>query len=346
MINMEKIISDLFNTLHNNPECSGKEFKTSQIIKDFMNKNTTMEYHELPGGFYYVYKSDKGLKNIVIRADYDAVTVDTDCAKHLCGHDGHSSSICALALLLEKLGSDNNVYLLFQSAEENGQGAKNCLEIFDNKIDVIYGQHNLPGFEFGKVFTTKDTFACTSCGLIIKLKGKSSHAAYPELGLSPSKLVYETLSLVEQYKTIEKMVTVIGVNMGDKTFGVMAHEAEIYLTIRSNSDNNLKELKKEIIEYIDKTKGEIEFAYEEIDYFPATINHNKSYEEIVNKLNAKDLIEPMRWSEDFGYYLQNHEGAFFGVGSGINHPGLHTSDYSYPKDLIDITADCFYKLVK
>ncbi|MBR0462045.1 MAG: M20/M25/M40 family metallo-hydrolase [Erysipelotrichaceae bacterium] len=343
---MEKIISELFHKLHNNPECSGKELKTRELIKDFMNKNTSMEYRELPGGFYYVYKSLKGYKNIAIRADYDAVTVDNDCAKHLCGHDGHSSSLCALALMLEKFGSDNNVYLLFQSAEENGQGAKQCLGIFDNNIDEIYGQHNLPGFKFGEAYTIKDTFACTSCGLIIKLKGKGSHAAYPELGLSPSKIIYETLSLVEKYKTLEKMVTVIGVKMGDKTFGVMAHDGEIYLTLRSNSDYKLKELEKEIIEYIDKTKGEIEFTYEEIDYFPATINHEKEYNEIINKLNAKELNEPMRWSEDFGYYLQEHEGAFFGVGAGTNYPGLHTSEYEYPIELIDITAEYFYNLVK
>ena len=343
---MNEIIRKLFSDLHANPECSGKEEKTRKIITEFMNRNTSMEYHELPGGFYYVYYSPKGLKNIAIRADYDAVTCDDHKARHLCGHDGHATSLCALALILEEKGCDNNVFLLFQSAEENGEGAKNCLGLFDEKIDVIYGQHNLPGFEFGKVYTVYDTFACTSCGLIIRLKGKSTHAAYPELGVSPAVLTSEILKKSEEYKTLDKMVTLIGVKMGDKTFGVMAHEAEIYLTLRSVSDENLKQLEEELISYIETNRNELEFTYEKIDYFPAVVNDKEEAELLVNKLNGELLKEPMRWSEDFAHYLKKCRGVYYGIGAGTDYPGLHTADYVYPIELIDITTDNFYKLVK
>jgi amidohydrolase len=342
---MDRCIRELFEKLHNNPECSGKEHKTNELIKDFMNRNTSMTYHELPGGFYYEHRGNDSPGSIVLRADYDAVTVDEGKALHLCGHDGHSASLCQCALRIEKEGVNNNVKLLFQSSEENGQGAKNCLEALDED-DIIYGHHNLPGFPFGKVFTSMNTFACTSCGLILELKGKSSHAAYPELGVSPSLAVSDILQLCERYKTLDQMITVIGIRMGEETFGVMAHEAKIYLTLRSKTDEKLLLLKKEIIDHIDNGKGNLEFTYHEVDYFPATVNHPEQAGTVLKKLNGELLKDPMRWSEDFAYYLKDHKGAFFGIGAGIDYPGLHTSEYCYPVELIDITAECFYNLVK
>lgn len=343
---MDKRIEELFDQLHRNPECSGKEEKTAGIIRSFMKQNTDFEYHGLDGGFYYTCLGQKPEYNIAIRADYDALSIEGNEPRHLCGHDGHSASLCALALKLMEEGCDNNVYLLFQSSEENGKGAKKCLGLFNEKIDMIFGQHNLPGFEFGKVYCTRGTFACTSEGLIIKLKGKSSHAAYPELGLSPSSVVAKILELCEKHRTPDAMATPISVQMGQKSFGVMAHEAEVCLTLRSENDASLKQLKQQILDLVEKNGGEISVSYEEVEYFPATVNHERAFTYLKKRLNAIDLKEPMRWSEDFGYYLQRSEGAFFGVGAGIGHAGLHTSDYSYPIKLIDITSECFYNLVK
>ena len=132
---MDKCIYELFEKLHNNPECSGKEHKTKELITDFMNRNTSMTYHELPGGFYYEHRVNDSPGSIVLRADYDAVTVDEGKALHLCGHDGHSASLCQCALRIEREGVNNNVKLLFQSSEENGQGAKNCLEALDEDCE-------------------------------------------------------------------------------------------------------------------------------------------------------------------------------------------------------------------
>ena len=38
----------------------------------------------------------------------------------------------------------------------------------------------------------------------------------------------------------------------------------------------------------------------------------------------------MRWSEDFGYYLQDTKGAFFGIGDGEEHAQLHTEHFEFP----------------
>ena len=342
---MEECIKKLFYDLHRYAEESGKEYKTKKIIRDFMDRYTSMEYHELEGGFYYVYRSDKGLRKIALRADYDALRVNDHEIRHLCGHDGHSAALCYCAYMIEKNGCDNHICFLFQSAEENGQGARKCLSIFEEDIDVIYGQHNLPGFPFGEVFTSDSTFACASVGLTIDLIGKPSHAAYPENGISPSKKVSEILSLSEKCNSLEQMITVISVQMGKEDFGVMAHDAKVCLTLRSKTNEGLSRLKEELNQIIFSDQNGLQISVSESDYFPALVNHEKSYQEIRQKLKSKDLNEPMRWSEDFAHYLLDHEGAFFGVGAGNDCPGLHTIDYIYPFDLIEKTALCFYNLV-
>lgn len=86
------------------------------------------------------------------------------------------------------------------------------------------------------------------------------------------------------------------------------------------------------------------------DAIPATINDAVCVEKI--KAAAKELglnviipDEPFRWSEDFGYYLQKTKGAFFGIGSGENHPGLHTAEYEFQDAIMETAIDLYDKIL-
>ena len=120
---------------------------------------------------------------------------------HFCGHDGHSSILSGLALILdkekEKLSRD--VYLIFQPAEETGEGAAVCRELIKEKnIERIYGLHNIPGYPEKTVLFKKGTFACASTGLEIRMTGTPSHAAYPEAGKNPGTALAELLLSLQQ----------------------------------------------------------------------------------------------------------------------------------------------------
>ena len=87
-----------------------------------------------------------------------------------------------------------------------------------------------------------------------------------------------------------------------------------------------------------------------IEPFPATVNH----EACVKKLQAAAaaaglkvsfLQEPMRWSEDFGHYLQKTKGAFFGIGCGKEHTGLHTAGYEFDDEIIESAIAMYLQLV-
>ena len=84
---------------------------------------------------------------------------------------------------------------------------------------------------------------------------------------------------------------------------------------------------------------------EEQDVFPATENDSACAKKVLKVCGGRILQEPMRWSEDFGHYLNHCRGAFFGIGAGVEYPGLHTETYEYPDGLLLRTAESFLKLL-
>ena len=321
---MDQRITNLRHELHALAEPSGGEVKTKAKLKEFLRANTTLELIDCTGGFYAAHReAEKLKKSLALRADFDALALPDGGYAHLCGHDGHSAALCAVALGLEGKTFGRDIFLLFQPAEETGEGAKGCLELLmREKPGEIYGAHNLPGFEFGKVFTRAGTFACASRGLTLKFKGKATHAAYPELGVSPAAAVGDLLDIASKPVTgTDGMVlcTVIGVKMGEKAFGAAAADAEIWLTLRGEYDR---------------------------DVFPSTENDPGSAATILRYCDGNELEVPMRWSEDFGWYLKYCRGAFFGIGSGVGHAPLHSECYEYPDELLEPTAEAFMKLIR
>ena len=282
---MEQVLLDQITALraqlHACAEVSGREVVTKHTLLTFLREHTSLELHELAGGFYAAHREPEGTKpTVALRADYDALATPEGGAAHLCGHDGHAAALCGVALMLEGQSIGRSVFLLFQGAEETGAGAALCCELFDReKVGEIYGAHNLPGFPFGAVLTRAGTFACASRGVTIHFVGKPAHAAYPETGISPAPAVGQllvdlpALAAPEQYRGIT-LCTVIGAQMGEKAFGAAAESAELWLTLRGEHDDDLARLRRSVLTRAQELahKNHLEFSFEEQDIFPATEN--------------------------------------------------------------------------
>ena len=63
-----------------------------------------------------------------------------------------------------------------------------------------------------------------------------------------------------------------------------------------------------------------------------------------NNIEIKELKDPLRWSEDFGYFTQKFSGVLFGLGSGENHPQLHNPEYDFPDDIISNGVGLFHTI--
>ena len=332
--------------LHAAPELSGQERETEGLLKDFLKKRTTLELVEEDGWFYGVHREGDQLPNVALRADMDAISGENG-PYHGCGHDGHSAILAGAALACEGKTLGKNLFFLFQSAEETGKGAMQCREMLKKeKIQAIYGLHNLPGFPLGTVMIRAGTFACASVGITLLFQGAQSHAAYPENGRNPAfaicRLVGELSSILspENYQGLV-LATVVHLLVGEKAFGVSAGEGELSLTLRAHRSEDLALLKEKICqqaEALAQADGlTLTISYQ--DEFPDTTNPPQlcqRFEAALKKsgISVSQLQEPMRWSEDFGWYLKETEGLFFGWGAGEDCPGLHTPEYEFRDELL------------
>jgi amidohydrolase len=316
--------------------------------------------------FYAVYRAGKDKRSIAFRADFDAIPLHetTDLpwkskfndVAHKCGHDGHCAAMVAFALEVDQRGADKNIFFLFQHAEETGEGAKECLVfISENGISEIYAFHNMPGFKKGVVYAREGTTFCASSGINCYFTGHPSHASEPEKGINPcfaiSELVLSIDELISEGPWNDLvMCTVINIQVGEPAFGVSPGEGVVRFTCRAAIETDLKllimQLEKKSHELAAKHNLTLNIEYQ--DAFPETIAHGQSVEKIRTVCEDSGIPfvmmeTPIRASEDFGYYTKQIPGAMFIVGAG-DVPEIHTHEYDFDDDLIEIVASIYLKL--
>lgn len=374
MSNLKEIIT-LRKELHKNPELSGNEFNTQKRISEFIMKYQPDEIYPIAKtGLVVVFRGKEEGKTIMFRADMDALPIHeknknlgyrsaNDGLSHLCGHDGHMVILVAFAKKLsENRPQKGKVVLLFQPAEETGRGA---LAVFnDDKFkeiepDYIFGFHNLPGFKKHEIILKKGTFASASKGVIIKLKGKTAHAAEPEKGINPANAVSRIISFI--YEKINRyhnfsdlaFATIIHIRVGEIAFGNSPREAEIMLTLRAFKNKDMEKMTfliKNKLKSISKQEGlKYDISYSEI--FPPIVNNNGLTKTIgdeakKNGFKVKKLKFPFKWSEDFAWFTKKYKGLYFGIGAGKNTPNLHNPNYDFPDDIIETGVEILYLIYR
>ena len=370
-----KEIIEFRRQLHHFPELSGRESTTSKAIADFLkNSYPSSIIPDIGGhGIAVVYESGTDGPTVLFRADMDALPIQelnefgyhsvVKGVAHLCGHDGHSAILVGVASLLKhNPPASGRVVLLFQPAEETGEGAAAVIadpKFNEIKPDYAFAMHNLPGFEKGTIYVRNETFASASTGMIIELKGKSSHAAHPEQGNNPdkalAKLVLGMNELKEDKSAFEDFVllTIIHAKLGEVAFGTTPGNAVLMATLRSFLDKDmmlLRQMVEQLVKVIcQEHKIEHEIAY--VEEFPATANNiqcvtaiRKAAEKL--RFRVKELDEPFRWSEDFGHFSNHCNAAQFGIGSGLNHPNLHSEYYDFPDEIIGPSVMLFHGIIE
>jgi len=374
-LDMQDVVA-LRREIHQNPEISGEEKETARRIIDFIRKYDPDEIVDQIGGYGLIasFKGETEGPSITIRAELDALPVQevnnkidyqskSENKGHVCGHDGHMTIVAALAKFLSKeKPKKGSVNLLFQSAEETGQGARDMID--DPKFErfnkgYFFALHNLPGYPKHKIITKQDVFASASKGLIIELDGKTSHAAEPENGISPAQAVAEIIQKIKflpnNLDTLEafSLVTIVHVKIGDRAFGTTPGNAVVMATLRAHKDNDLEQLDAAAGKLGEKVAREynLNVNISETEVFSSTVNHEDCNEIIrdaikENNLSETQLDEPFRWSEDFGLFLKKNSGAIFGLGSGEDTPSLHNPDYDFPDDIMETGIKMFKSVIK
>ncbi|MGB0431088.1 MAG: M20/M25/M40 family metallo-hydrolase, partial [Bacteroidia bacterium] len=281
---------------------------------------------------------------------------------HKCGHDGHSTIMCGVAMMLQKNALKNKAVLLFQPAEEIGEGAKlvmNHPNFKPLKLDYCYALHNMPAYAKGKIIVKNNAFTAAVASMVLKLNGKSAHAAEPEHGFNPSyaisKILLDSKKLIKPDLNSNEFTLITpthGMFGDDFAYGTSAFYGELRLTIRAWTNTQLDCIKNALTTLAHKVcndeniKPQIEWTQE----FRANINHNTALKNVISaaQKNNYGVIErptPFKWGEDFGLFTEHIKGCMFGVGSGADCPALHNPDYDFPDDITPIAAQVFFNIL-
>ena len=371
---MNQDIIKLRQEIHKHPEVSNNEYNTSIRIINYVKKFNPDEIIKLgETGVAFAFNGKEKGKTVVFRAELDALPIIeksgveyssvNDHIAHSCGHDGHMAILAGLAQKIsENRPTKGRVILLFQPAEEVEQGARKVVEnpkFLDIQPDCMFALHNVPGFEKHKIVLKNGSFASASKGMTIKLTGKTAHAAEPQNGISPadaiSKMI-KKLHVIREDKTLLKdyvLLTIIHIQLGEISFGTAPGYAEMRVTLRAFENEDMKILtdkcEKIIYEISTAEKLECEISYSE--EFPATMNSEDCVSIVEQSAKQIDLDilkidKPFTWSEDFGYFTENYDACYFGLGSGKDQPPLHNPGFDFPDDIIESGINIFYAIYK
>ncbi|MCW9042213.1 MAG: amidohydrolase, partial [Pseudopelagicola sp.] len=357
-------LTALRHDLHRHPELSGQEAETAKRISAALA--TTGPDEVLTGlgghGIAAFYAGARDGPTVLLRCELDALPIeehsDADHRStipgkgHLCGHDGHMAMLMGVARNLSRhRPQKGRVILLFQPAEEDGSGAAKVLEdtnFASISIDYALSLHNMPGLALGHVALQDGPANCASCGLEIRLAGRTAHASQPETGVPPTPAIAALVPALQSLSAAAPethadfaLATITHIRVGEPAFGVAPGDAALWVTLRSLTDTGMARLCREaenaVHQIADDHGLQVSLAYH--DYFRACTNDPEATAVLDRAVRRLGLIKddghlPMRASEDFGRFADVAQSAMFLLGSGLSAPALHNPDYDFPDSLI------------
>jgi len=187
--------------IHQNPELSGKEFRTTRMIIEHLQR-LDLEVKPSPSGtgVVAILRGQKAAPVVALRADMDALPITeatnlpfaskTEGIMHACGHDAHTSILMGTAEVLSKLKDrlPGTVKFIFQPSEEKVEGAKLMIQegaLDSPKPDAIFGLHIYSaGFAGNLLYRSGGTNPGVDRVRIV-VKGKGTHGGMPWFGVDP-----------------------------------------------------------------------------------------------------------------------------------------------------------------
>ncbi|UJW74230.1 amidohydrolase [Rhizobium sp. SL42] len=366
---------DFRQELHRHPEVSGEEEQTARRIIDALKPLSPASIISGLGGHGVaaVFEGKAAGPTLLFRSELDALPIEEKSTAayrstipgkgHLCGHDGHSTIMTALALGLSRQPPKRGrVVLLFQPAEEDGSGAAAVLadpRFADIAPDFAFSLHNLPGMPLGHVALKAGPVNCASRGMKIRLSGKTAHASQPETGISPMAAIAALMPALTALShgappdAAFTLATVTHAWLGEEAFGIAPGDGEIWVTLRTLVDDRMAELcaRAEALAEEAASRHDLTLSTSYHDIFLHCDNAPEAVAHLARALDAEGISHdegdlPMRGSEDFGRLRAVAPSAMFFLGSGENYPALHNPDYDFPDALIATGARIFMRVIR
>jgi hippurate hydrolase len=353
-----------FEHMHRHPELSMHEQRTAAYIADIVRQwgyevETGIGKHGIVASMTV---GNSG-KAIGLRADFDALPIQevntldykstVDGVGHLCGHDGHTTMLLAAGNYLAATKSFNGtVRLIFQPGEETMEGGPAMIRdgLFTRfPIDAVFGMHNMPGLELGKLYFAHGDVMAAVDNWEIELTGKGGHGSMPELSIDP---VVAGSSLVMALQTIvsrnvsphNSAVVTVGAFLSGNAGNVIAQSAILRLSIRTTTAADRKTVLDSVRTLTCAQAEGYGCTYEIREGVPGAVLVNdeeetlKAAEIARTAFGEEEVVYPgptFLGSEDFAFMLQEKKGTYCFIGNGdtpmVHHPQFILNQSILPK---------------
>ena len=352
-------------SLHRHPELAYREEETSALVGRELTRLGIAFTTGLAGTGIRAELGTGSGPCVALRADMDALPIVEETGldfsstnpevMHACGHDGHVAMLLGAAELLVKQKCSSRTVLLFQPAEESGNGAAamieaDCLQ----DVDMIFSGHIDTHYPVGQLTVDKGLICSYTDPFTINIHGRGGHAAKPHEAVDAivvaADLIMSMQTLVSRrINPTHAAVVTVGRFSAGTVHNVIAERARLDGTIRSADP----ETRDRIINGLNRLiRGAAEMGNAEIvltlhDGLPAVINDERSYAvaraaavAVVGKDNVVSQGAPSLGGEDFAFYQQCIPGCMIRFGAALETGAgtAHSSRFDFDENVLSYGA--------
>ncbi len=357
---------DIRRHIHQNPELSFQEHETAALVEKELHALGLKTQRLANTGVVAIIEGKNPTKKVVgLRADMDALPIvevndgrvyrsKKEGVMHACGHDVHTTSLLGAARILTELKDEfeGSIKLVFQPGEERLPGGASLMiaeGVLQNpKVDVMIGQHVMPGIETGKTGFRPGLYMASTDEIYVKVTGKGGHGAMPHFNIDPVLISAHLIVALQQIVSRAAnpaipSVLSFGKVIAQGATNVIPNEVIIEGTFRTLDENWRAEAHQKMLTL---AKGLVEGMGGTVDFdikrgYPFLKNNEDLTERLQSEAKSflgEQNVEPLGiWmaAEDFSYFTQEVPSCFYRLGTrneekkttfSVHHPSFDVDE--------------------
>lgn len=364
ILELEEELISLRRDFHMHPELGYEEYRTSQIVYEYLNSLGLEVKKIAKTGVVGLLRGKQPGKTVMLRADMDALPQNEEAdvsfksvnkgVMHACGHDGHTAMLLVSAKLLCKYKDSikGNVKFVFQPNEEEA-GALDMINegvLEEPKVDAAFGIHLWTPLNSGVIGLVEGPVMAALEEFELQIYGKPGHTGSPHTAIDPiiaSSNIIQTIQSIQtrEIDPLYPITIMIGKINGGTGRNIIAQKVEIGGTIRFLFKNEEVE-KKALLEKFERVINglceamNVKYDLKFIPSNPSLQNNAKIVSFIRNAViesygTDENIVEYRCMAgEDFAEFSQRVPSAFYFIGNG-NEVKETMYPHHHPKFALD-----------